>query len=90
MDSYPSFENLVNVALSGRFVKIYLCVGCKWKWDKIICCAAINDKRTYHFSMINSHLSFGASAAICAMAESSRRFKSLLLQFGPKKMTIDK
>jgi hypothetical protein len=47
--------------------------------------AAINDKRIYYFSMINSHLSFGASAAICAMAESSRRFKSLLLQFGPKK-----
>jgi hypothetical protein len=47
--------------------------------------AAINGKRIYHFSMLNGHLSFGASAAICAMAESSRCFKSLLLQLGPKK-----
>jgi hypothetical protein len=45
--------------------------------------AAINDKRIYHFSMVNGHLSFGASAAVCVMTESSRRFKSLLLQFGP-------
>jgi hypothetical protein len=44
--------------------------------------AAINDKRIYHFSIVNGHLSFGASAAICAMAESSRRCKQLLLQFG--------
>jgi hypothetical protein len=47
--------------------------------------AAINDKRIYHSSMVNGHLSFGALAAICAMAESSRRFKSLLLQLGPPK-----
>jgi hypothetical protein len=51
--------------------------------------ATINDKRIYHFSMVNGHLSFGASATVCVMTESSRRFKSLLLQFGPKKMTID-
>jgi hypothetical protein len=52
--------------------------------------SAINDKRIRHFSMVNGHLSFGASAAVCVMSGSSRRFKSLLLQFGPKRMTIDK
>jgi hypothetical protein len=46
--------------------------------------AAITDKRIYHFSMVNGHLSFGAPATVCVMTESSRRFKSLLLQFGPK------
>jgi hypothetical protein len=51
--------------------------------------AAINDNRIYHFSMINGHLTFGASAAVCVMTESSRRFISPLLQFGPKLMTID-
>jgi hypothetical protein len=50
-----------------------------------MCRATINEKRIYHFSTVYGHLSFGASAAICAMAKSSRRFKSLLLQFGPKK-----
>jgi hypothetical protein len=35
---------------------------------------AINDKRIDHFSMVNGHLSFGASAAVCVMAESFRRF----------------
>jgi hypothetical protein len=47
--------------------------------------ASINDKRIYHFSMVNGLLSFGASAAVYVMTESSRRFKSLLLQFGPPK-----
>jgi len=44
--------------------------------------AAISDKRIYHFSMVNGHFSFGASATVCVMAEAFRRFKSLLLQFG--------
>ena len=55
----------------------------RWNSDKIMRRAAINDKRIYHFSMVNGHLSFGASAAACVMTESSRRFKSLPLQFGP-------
>jgi hypothetical protein len=44
----------------------------RWNSDKIMRRAGINEKRICHLPMVNSHLSFGASAAICAMAESSR------------------
>jgi hypothetical protein len=51
----------------------------RWNSDRIMRRAAMNEKRIYHFSIVNGHLSFGAAAAICATAESFRRFKSLLL-----------
>jgi hypothetical protein len=56
----------------------------RWNLDKNMCRAAINDKRIYHLSMVNGHLSFGAPEAVCVMAEFFHRLKSLLLQFSPK------
>jgi hypothetical protein len=43
------------------------------------------DLRQKILSFLNGHSSFGASAAVCAVAESSRPFKSLLLQLGQNK-----
>jgi hypothetical protein len=57
----------------------------RWNSDKIMPRAAINDKRIYHLSMVNSHLSFGRCKSLaCAVL-----IKITAPSIWSPKMTID-
>jgi hypothetical protein len=68
---------------SGQALGVQLEVGhnLRWNSDKIMRRAAINDKRIYHLSLVNGHLSFGRCKpfGLCGFDRSAENTRKLAI-----------